>query len=146
MYFKNNHQSGNQKKILAFFLLSVVRIPFCTTFTQNSIFIKPATTKGYRDKSGKVVIFKDKDNNNNIIYSKLFPIGLHFSTFLYNWLLVRICVDVIQITLLHFTTDSTDITLKIIKRRKKVAKLFGIPFLCCIFVGQLRDKATRLSG
>ena len=132
------------KKRFSLFLLSVARIPFCTTFTQNSIFIKAATTNDYREKSGKVVIFKDKDNNNNLMYGKLVSIGLHFCTFLYNCLLMHVCDDVIKNTLLHFTTNNIDIMLKIIKRRKKVAKLFGVPFLCCIFVVSERDTNNQI--
>lgn len=125
-------------------MLPVVRIPFYTTFTQNSIFIKPTATKDYREKNGKVVIFKDKDNNNNLMYSKLVSMWLHFYTFLYNCLLMRVCDDVIQIALLHFTTNNTDMVLKIIKSRKKVAKLFRITFLCCIFVVLERDNNNQL--
>ena len=125
-------------------MLSVVRIPFYTTFTRNSIFIKPATTTSSRVINGKVVIFKDKDNNNNLMYDKVVSIGLHFYTFLYNWVLMHVCDDVIKNTLLHFTTNNIDIMLKIIKRRKKVAKLFGVPFLCCIFVVSERDINNQI--
>ena len=75
-----------------------------------------------------MVIFKDKDNNNNLMYGKVVSIGLHFCTFLYNCLLMRVYDDVFLITLLHYSTNNTDTLLTVIKRQKKVAILFGIPF------------------